>query len=88
MPLAPQTPEAIGYSSPAELIVQMLQYGLHIEPWATPASESHRDDVDRPRWVSGHTVGCITGEGAELRGPKSFRLDGIKAYLDKCTILI
>ena len=40
MPLAPQTPEAIGYSSPAELIVQMLQYGLHIEPWATPASES------------------------------------------------
>ena len=55
---------------------------------ATPASESHRGDVDRPRWVSGDTVGCIIGEDSELREPKSFRLDGIKAYLDKRTILI
>lgn len=38
--LCPQTPEAVGHSSPAEVIVQMLQYGLHIEPGATPASES------------------------------------------------
>lgn len=42
------------------------------------ASESHTVDVDRSSWIPGHTVGCITREGFELREPKSFRPNSIK----------
>ena len=45
---APHTPETTGGSPPAELIVQMLQHGLHPESGETPASESLEGSCTSP----------------------------------------